>query len=87
MGDDIVINIPNCTLLSEHQIPVGNIHLTYIFSYTKMLLLEHVILDTLKVILIILLLYFILSFFENKLAKKFEQSKKFYQEGKLILML
>lgn len=32
IGDDVVINIPNCTLLSEHQIPVGNIHLTYTFS-------------------------------------------------------
>lgn len=32
IGDDTVINIPNCTLLSENQIPVGNIHLTYTFS-------------------------------------------------------
>lgn len=40
-------------------------------------LLEHVLIDTLKVFIVVLLLYFILSFFENKLAKKFEKSSKY----------
>ena len=40
-------------------------------------LIEHVFVDTLKVFVVVLLLYFILSFFENKLAKKFEKSSKY----------
>ena len=40
-------------------------------------LIEHVLIDTLKVFLVVLLLYFILSFFENKLARKFERSSKY----------
>lgn len=40
-------------------------------------LIEHVLIDTLKVFIVVLLLYFILSFFENKLAKKFERSSKY----------
>ena len=40
-------------------------------------LIEHVLIDTLKVFVVVLLLYFVLSFFENKLARKFEKSDKY----------